>query len=116
MILVLLVAATVVRFTVLSGPVDTAAAPDASTGTVPVGSVPAVTTTLPPPPLSPEEEKARRATFIETMKRIGLNQNQANCVADKVAVTIGWSKISMGLLDPGKPVQLEQLMVDCVKA
>jgi hypothetical protein len=47
---------------------------------------------------------------------MGLNDKQANCAADKVESTIGWAQLSENLLDPGKPGQLQELLVGCVKS
>jgi hypothetical protein len=63
-----------------------------------------------------EQDAAHRDAFVETMKHMGLTPAQAACAADRVQTTMGWSQLSEGLMDPGRPGQLEQLMVACMKA
>lgn len=100
---------------------DSAAADkvDAAPVTTEVPATAPPATAAPPVPLvtrpPAEENAARRAAFLETMKSLGLTPKQAECAANRVELTIGWSELSETLLDPGKPGQLEQLMVACVK-
>jgi hypothetical protein len=61
------------------------------------------------------ENAAARAAFIETMKRTGLTPPQADCVANRVETEVGWNQLTESLMDPGKPGQLKDFMIACVK-
>jgi hypothetical protein len=117
-IAVLLVGAIVIK--VLGSGSASADKVDATppTTAVPAASAPPATL-IPQAPLSTrppaEENAARRSAFLETMKSLGLTAAQAECAATKVEWTIGWSQLSESIMDPGKPGQLEDLMVGCVK-
>jgi hypothetical protein len=93
----------------------------------PADAIAAVATTAPPAtapppalakpaPRNPEVENAgRREAFLVSMQRVGLNPEQSGCVADKVEVTIGWDKLGESLMDPGKPQQLQELIMACMR-
>jgi hypothetical protein len=109
-VLILLVALT---FTRLKGSSDDAAtAPDTTALAV---AAPAPTVTTVPTTATPEQDAARRAAFVQTMTRLGLTEAQGNCVADKVAEQVGWSKLSVNLMDSENAKLLESLMLLCVK-
>ena len=114
---VLLAGAVVVRI-VGSGSASADKVLDA-TATTALSNGTAPPATAPPAPLNTrppaEENAARRTAFIETMKSLGLTPKQAECAAGRVEATIGWSELSESIFDPGKPGQLEDLMVACVK-
>jgi hypothetical protein len=61
------------------------------------------------------DNAAARAAFIETMKRASLTAPQADCVANRVEAEVGWAHFSETLMDPGKPGQLKDFMIACVK-
>jgi hypothetical protein len=88
-----------------------------TTAVAPATAPPATAIPTAPLPTRPaaEENAARRATFLDTMKSLGLTPKQAECAAVRVEQTIGWSQLSESILDPGKPGQLNDLMVACVK-
>jgi hypothetical protein len=115
---VLLIALVGVRL--VSGPAaanpDQAVAPttEAPTGTAPPATPPRTAPMITRAPA--EENSARRAAFLDTMRKTGLTADQATCVADRVETTMGWGQLSETLMDPGKPGQLEGLMVECLKA
>jgi hypothetical protein len=92
---------------------DKVAAPTQSTAP-PATAAPAPTAPLATRPTA-VENAAARAAFIETMKRTGLTPAQADCVANRVETEVGWDKLTESLMDPGKPGQLKDFMIACVK-
>jgi hypothetical protein len=110
-VLLLLLALGVTR---LKGSSDDAAAATTDTTAV-AAAAPAPTVTTVPTTASPEQDAARRSAFVQTMTRLGLTEPQANCVADKVAEQVGWSKLGVNLMDSENAKLLESLMLLCVK-
>jgi hypothetical protein len=93
------------------------APPPAAETTTSASAAPAPTvTTVPTTTASPEQDAARRSAFVQTMTaRLGLTEAAANCVADKVAAEVGWTKLGANLLEGENPKILEGLMLNCVK-
>jgi hypothetical protein len=93
------------------------AAPPATAAAAPATAPPVTTAATAPLPTRPpaEEDAARRATFIESMKGMGLTPTQATCAADKVQATMGWTEISENLMQSGRAAELQAVLLDCVK-
>jgi hypothetical protein len=90
--------------------------------TVGAGGAIGTTVTAPPVTAAPlttrppqEEQAARRKAFIEQMKSMGLTEAQATCAADRVENSIGWADLGESIMDPGKPGQLQEHIVACVR-
>jgi hypothetical protein len=111
-VVVVVVAALV--FVRLRGSTDDSAAAAAGPTTA-AGAAPAPTVTTVPTTAAPEADAARRTAFVQSMTRLGLTDPQGNCVADKVAEQMGWSKFGVNLLDSENSKILTGLILSCVK-